>query len=78
MFIKVTLQRLDDKEKDVLFPSLLNMDDVKGFHLDTANNKVHILYKTYNDIGEESDQVQEDMKTISERLKLANLYILQL
>jgi hypothetical protein len=75
MFIKVTLVRIDDKEKEIQVPSLVNIDDIKSFQLDMNINKVNLLYKTYNDIGEESDEIQENIKIIAERLAAAKLYV---
>ena len=75
MFIKATLVRLNEKDQVILFPSLLNENDIKGFQLDVTTNKVSVLYKSYNDIGEEMDELQEDMKTIAERLTSAKLYL---
>jgi len=73
MFIKVTLVRLDDKDKELLIPSLVNIDDIKKFTLE--NGKVVVHYKTYSDINEEDDQLQEDMKTIGSRMIAAKLYV---
>ncbi len=74
MFIKVTLVRLDDKDKEILMPSLVNTEDIKKFGLDSSG-KVSIMYKTYNEIGEEEDVIQEDMKTIGSRLTISKMYV---
>ncbi len=75
MFIKLTIVRIEEKNKEVLLTSLVNTDDIKALRHDPGTNKVYVVYKTYSEIGEEEDEIKEDVKTVAARMIKAGVYI---
>ena len=78
MFIKVTIIRTEidesKKEKEVEILTLQNLNEVKQFQKDPETGIISMMYKSYNEDGEEYDIIKEKGIEIIERLREVKLY----